>query len=277
MKIRQLFTACFLLLAPVSALAAPEPDPWPVWRAHDPESTLSVDHSAWTDFIAAHATDTGPEAVTRLRYGCVADSDREALDGYLERLQATPVSRLDRAEQFAFWVNLYNAGTVRVVLDHYPVESIRDIDISPGLFASGPWGAALFTVEGRALTLDDVEHRILRPIWGDPGIHYAVNCASIGCPDLLGAFTPATSQSLLEQGATRYVNHPRGARRDADGDLTVSSIYHWFDEDFGGTEAGVLDHLRAFAAPDKRARLQGLSGYDDHAYDWSLNDATCED
>ena len=71
-----------------------------------------------------------------------------------------------------------------MVLEHYPVKSIRDIDISPGFFASGPWGAKLATVEGEKISLDEIEHRILRPIWKDPRIHYAVNCASLGCPNL---------------------------------------------------------------------------------------------
>ncbi len=97
-------------------------------------------------------------------------------------LAATSADRLRRAEQFPFWINLYNALTVKVVLDHYPVEIIRDIDISPGLFADGPWGKKLVTVEGEALSLDDIEHRILRPIWKDPRLHYVLNCAALGVP-----------------------------------------------------------------------------------------------
>ena len=94
-------------------------------------------------------------------------------------------------EQRAFWINLYHALTVRVILSHYPVSGIREIDISPGLFARGPWDRKLIPVEGVELTLNDIEHRILRPIWRDPRVHYALNCASLGCPDLRRRPIPA--------------------------------------------------------------------------------------
>ncbi len=166
------------------------------------------------------------------------------------------MSALRRPEQLAYWINLYNALTVQVVLDHYPVASIHDIAISPGLLAIGPWDKPLIEIEGAAVSLNDIEHRILRPIWRDPRIHYAVNCASIGCPDLQArAFTAETAEALLEAAARAYVNHPRGARVEA-GELTVSSIYAWYREDFGGTEAGVIAHLKRYAAPELAKALE---------------------
>ena len=158
-----------------------------------------------------------------VRYAAVSGSDRKALDAYLKRLGGTSVSKLKRSEQRAYWINLYNALTVQVILAHYPVESIRDIDISPGFFSDGPWGKKLMQVEGEEVSIDDIEHRILRPIWKDPRIHYAVNCASIGCPNLQPvAFTSANADTLLTEGAKAYVNHPRGVRFDG-GSLVVSS------------------------------------------------------
>lgn len=161
--------------------------------------------------------------------------------------------------------------TVKTVLEHYPVDGIRDIDISPGLFADGPWGKELVEVAGEPLSLDDIEHRILRPIWRDPRVHYAVNCAALGCPNLAPrAFTAANTEAQLEAAARAYVNHPRGvmARR---GKLVVSSIYIWFKADFGNTDPGVISHLKAYARPDLAARLMDARRIDDHTYDWALN------
>jgi hypothetical protein len=156
----------------------------------------------------------------------------------------------------------------------YPVASIRDIDISPDWFSNGPWNAKLRAIEGEAVSLNDIEHRILRPIWRDPRIHYGVNCASIGCPNLRAqAFTAANAEALLASGARDYVNHPRGARIE-DGRLIVSSAYVWFAEDFGGDDAGVIAHLRRYARPELRAALAEVDEIGDFVYDWRLNDAS---
>jgi Protein of unknown function, DUF547 len=273
--------------ASLEALFAPKADLWRRWAAHDEAQTERIDHAPWDRLIAGYRVAgyrvagyrlEEADGVARFAYGRVSTADRAALDAYLLALQAVPIRRYPRAEQFAYWVNLYNALTVQLVLDRYPIGSIRDInispgDISPGLFASGPWDAPLLAIDGERVSLNDIEHRILRPIWRDPRIHYAVNCASIGCPDLPPrAFTAENTQVLLEDGARAYVNHPRGARVDR-GRLTVSSIYVWFRDDFGGSDAGVLDHLRRYATPPLQAALAPVRTTDGHAYDWSLNDA----
>jgi len=259
-----------MLLMAAGALAAPKPDLWERWAKHDAASTARIDHSDWSRLIAAYARPSA-DGVTRFGYGKVSEADRAALNAYVAKLEATPISTFNRREQFAYWANFYNALTVKVVLDHYPVASIRDIDISPGFFADGPWGAKLATVEGEKISLDDIEHRILRPIWKDPRIHYIVNCASIGCPDIPpAALTADNAEKLMNDGAVAYVNHPRGVTVKGDR-IVVSSIYAWFDEDFGGTEAGVLDHLRKYAKPALAAKLKGRDSYNDDAYDWKLN------
>lgn len=259
------------LLVAHPAAAAPEADLWERWTAHDDTSSATIDHAAWTDFLAKYLHEDD-EDVTRLDYGGVASSDRERLDRYIERLAGVAISDYSRPVQFAYWINLYNAVTVDVVLGHYPVESIRDIDISPGWFSSGPWGAKLVTVEGEELSLDDIEHRILRPIWSDPRIHYAVNCASVGCPDLQPeAFTAAKLEEQLDRAARGYVNDSRGFTIEDDR-LIVSSIYEWFQADFGGSEVRVVKHLQLYADEPRAATLQRRTGYDDHRYDWSLND-----
>lgn len=256
-------------VGPFEAMFAPSANLWMRWMAADATATARIDHSSWDTLIKAYRSDSGPGAAT-FAYGSVTSADREALQAYLAALEAVPISRYSRPEQFAYWINLYNALTVKVVLDHYPVDSIRDITISPGLFARGPWGRKLVTIEGEGVSLNDIEHRILRPIWKDPRIHYAVNCAAMGCPDLQkDAFTASNTEALLDLGARAYVNDARGVRFD-NGRLIVSSIYGWFAEDFGGS-AGVLDHLRQYAGPDLKQRLERRTAVDGHAYDWSLN------
>lgn len=260
------------MLACSHVRAAPSPDLWPRWQAHDPQSNDRIDHSAWDQILSTYLK-RGADGVNRFDYAALKTSDRPKLDAYISSLAMTPISEFNRKEQFAYWVNLYNALTVKVVVDHYPVASIRDIDISPGLFAEGPWGAELIKIEGEAVSLDQIEHRILRPIWRDPRIHYVVNCASIGCPNLQTvALTAENTNQILDQAAIDYINHPRGVWFSGN-DLIVSSIYSWFDEDFGASEAGVIEHLKRYARPPLLERLRGRDGYSDHRYNWALNGA----
>ncbi len=253
----------------VESLFAPKSELWERWNVSDEASRDTVDHAGWQRFLDTYvkASDDG---VNRVAYGQVSLTDHNALDAYLGQLAGTKVTGLNRIEQHAYWINLYNALTIKVVLEHHPVESIRDINISPGLFSSGPWDKKLVEIEGEAVSLNDIEHRILRPIWRDPRIHYAVNCASIGCPNLQKtAFTAANTYALLEKSARDYVNDPRGVRRD-DERVVLSSIYAWFTDDFGGDLAGVIAHLKIYAKPQIAALLDDAEEFED-GYDWTLN------
>jgi len=257
---------------PSSSTAAPKPDLWPRWQGHAQDSTVEVDHTSWKRFLSKYLDANHPSGINRMRYGSVKAVDRQALNTYISSLEALTVSRLNREEQKAYWINLYNSLTVKVVLDHYPVKSIRDIDISPGLFSDGPWKATLLTIEGEKVSLDDIEHRILRPIWKDNRVHYALNCASIGCPNLQPqAFTASSTEELLEKGAREYVNHRRGARVEGER-LQLSSIYDWFEVDFGGSSEGVLTHLRRYADGALAAALDDVPGRPSYDYDWALNE-----
>ena len=265
-----------LLLAPASGAAltslfSPAAKLWPKWQAETAGSQRSVDHAPWDRLLQAYVR-PGEDGVNHFAYGAVTATDKAALDAYIRALEEMTVRDLDRAEQLPFWINLYNALTIRVVLAAYPVASIRDIDISPGLFATGPWGKPLVRIEGEDVSLDDIEHRILRPIWRDARIHYAVNCASIGCPNLQPrAFTRANTEALMTAGAGEYVNHRRGVRVSGGG-VTASSLYAWFKPDFGGSDSGVISHLRRHAQPDLDAHLAEARAIGDHGYDWALND-----
>ena len=252
-------------------LFAPGADLWAKWQASDPASTVQIDHQSFDELLAEFAS-IDPGGVVRVDYRALQVSGGERLRDYLEALQSSPVSGLSRGEQMAFWINLYNAATLMVVAEHYPVQSIRDIDISPGLFSSGPWGKQVVQVEDEAMSLNDIEHRILRPVFKDPRIHYAVNCASVGCPNLgLKAYRGATIEADLEEAARLYVNHARGVSING-GQVSVSRIYDWFIEDFGGSEEGVLAHLRRYAELGLKDRLAAIGALHDTHYDWSLND-----
>jgi hypothetical protein len=260
-----------IVLSPTWSHAAPKADLWARWQKHDAANSQKIDHGAWNGFLKKYLIAPHPSGVNRLRYAAVSPEDRKALRNYLDQLQGVAISSYNRAEQKAYWINLYNALTVHVVLVHYPVDSIRDIGISPGLFSRGPWGAKLAAVEAEKLSLDDVEHRILRPIWKDPRLHYAVNCASLGCPNLQPeAYAGDNSDALLEKGAREYVNHPRGVAFK-NGKLAVSSIYEWFKEDFGSSREALMQHWLKYADKPLAAALKGHSGGFSHAYDWSLN------
>lgn len=264
------FFPIFLFWAAI-AQAAPTADPWPYWDKHDEASTSRVDHSPWERFLKTYVVTEDPSGINLVRYAAVSQADRQALDTYLSALQKTVVTSLNRVEQKAFWINLYNVLTIRVILGHYPVKTIRDIDISPGWFRNGPWDAKLARIEGLELSLNDIEHRILRPIWKDPRVHYAVNCASLGCPNLQPiAFTAGNTEELLDKGARQYINHPRGVH-PSDGKLVLSSIYDWFQEDFGDGEKEVFNHLRRYAEPSLEVQLKNWRGSIRYEYDWRLN------
>ena len=267
---------CLLLSLPAQAgmlerLFAPQAELWSFWDTQDATATQTIDHSAWDDFLGRYLQQ-GDDGINRLRYAEVSASDRTALQDYIAQLQAIPIRQYKRDEQLAYWINLYNSLTVDIVLQHYPVASIRDIDISPGLFADGPWGKKLLIIEGQAVSLNDIEHRILRPIWHEPRLHYALNCASLACPNLhQRAYTAQDMDQTLDTVASAYVNHPRGVRIEK-GQLIVSSIYSWFREDFGKDEAAVIAHLLNYAEAELAQSLQGLTRIDDDEYDWRLND-----
>jgi hypothetical protein len=237
-------------------------------------TSATIDHSAFDLLLKAYVKQ-GADGVNRVDYASFKRDGHAALKTYIGSLQSVDFNTLGRREQFAFFVNLYNAKTLDIVLDHYPVKSIKKISLGGGLFASisgGPWKAKVVKLNGVALSLDDIEHQILRKRFKDPRIHYAVNCASIGCPNLAReAYTGAKLNAQLDAGARSYINHPRGMRFEG-GTLIASSIYDWFKKDFGGTDQGIVKHALKYAGPDLAAKLSTAKSISGFAYDWSLND-----
>lgn len=262
-------TVLAALLLWLAAVPAPALD-LDRFAAHTPGSEVDVDHGAFAAFLDRYRV-VGADGVARVRYGAVGAGDAARLDAYLAALAAVAPATLDRDEQLAFWLNLHNAAVLDVVLAHYPVASIRDIDLDPRAAVHGPWTAAELEVAGAALSLADVEALVLRH-WRDPRLHYALHRGSLGCPDLPAEpFAGDGIDARLDAAAMAFVDHPRGVVVD-EGRLVVSRLYRWFMDDFGGDERGVLRHLMAFAAPARAMTLQRFDGIDAYRYDWRLND-----
>ena len=264
-----LLLGLLLALGGAGAQAGPPAELWERWLAHDPDSTGQIDHGDWDAFLMRYLR-IGAEGVHRVAYGEVTPADRALLDRYIAHMAAVPISQYARPEQMAYWINLYNALVVHLVVDHYPIASIRDIGSPPG---AGPWREQLVTVEGVPLSLYDIANRILRPIWHDPRVHYALSCGAVSCPNLQAEpFEGDQLEQQLNEAAMAYVNHPRCIRIEGD-QLGLSSLYRWYQDDFGGTDRDVINHLMAYAEPGLAMKLQAFDHISDDGFDWRLNDA----
>ncbi len=256
----------------VTSCAPPQPERISEWDVSDESNLEPLDHGPWQDILDTYV-DPDPRGVNVLDYAALAASsdDTAKLAGYVQYLEGIDPREYRRAEQMAYWINFYNARTVKMVLDSYPVDTIREIHQGDAPM-TGPWKDVCANIAGRDLTLDQIEHDILRPIWRDKRIHYAVNCAAYSCPQLMDtAFTAANTESLLEAGARAYVNNSRGVDVVDDEFVVLSSIYKWYPEDFGDTEESVIEHLTQYAEGDLAAILKGFEGTIDYDYDWKLN------
>ena len=256
------------LLFPIDAPLAQELDKR--FATHNPNSSQRVDHSAWDRLLNTYVR-SDKNGLNRVDYAGLKRRGLGDLKKYLKLLQGVDPAKLSRDQQFAFWTNLYNAKTVEIIVGHYPVNSIREIRPTNALIP-GPWREKVLRVKGASLSLDDIEHAIMRPIWRDPRIHYVVNCAAVGCPNLADrAYTASALEGMLENAAMAYINSPRGVRFNGS-NTVVSSLYDWYGPDFGGSVPRILAHIRKYAGPalaDKIAGVTQIAGYE---YDWALND-----
>lgn len=242
----------------------------------------SVLHADWTRLLQAHVVATPDGHSTQVDYAGMA-ADRARLAAYLDQLAAVTRSEYqtwDERRQLAFLINAYNAHTVALVLQHYPdIDSIRDI----GGWFSSPWTKDIAPLLGATRSLDDIEHDMIRGEdgFGEPRIHFAVNCASIGCPALRReAYTADKLESQLADQTRRFLADP-SRNRVANGTLQVSSIFKWYKQDFAAGWRG-LNSLGAFLAnyadalsltPAQTQQLKnGTLPVDYLDYDWTLND-----
>nr|WP_306671012.1 DUF547 domain-containing protein [Endozoicomonas sp. SESOKO1] len=247
-------------------MAAPASQYWAFWDKNNPDSSEVIHHHLWQEILDSYLV-LRPDG-NRFRYQSVNQEDRDKLNKYIMDMSSLDPRTYSEAEQKAYWINLYNALTVDLVLEHYPVKSITKIG---PWYRFGPWDMEITRVAGQELTLNDIEHRILRPLWDDSRIHYAVNCASLGCPDLSATvFTAANTEQMLDELARRFIRQEKGMSW-VDGRLTLSRIYEWYEQDFVDQE-GVVLHLRQFASRKDARRLKKYTGTIQYQYDWGLNE-----
>lgn len=228
----------------------------------------TVLHQPWDDLLGTYVQ-VSEDGVNRFDYGALKDnaSDVAKLEAYLDSFVDLDFETLSRDEQFAAYSNAYNALTVKYIVDKYPTKSIRSG------YIVGPWKKVFTTIDGEELSLDAIEHEVLRVEWSDPRVHYAINCAAYSCPNLQpDAWFAATLDEDLDRAARAYVNDPRGVTVRRNGTLQVSTIYKWFREDFGGSNDGVIDHLLEHAEPELAEKIEAKRRITKHEYDWALND-----
>jgi hypothetical protein len=270
---RYLFVILGLLALSVTAFLflsrAPTAQLDPYWEKETADSTLVISHESWQELLDEYLITGHSSGVNRVDYEGLQEEGLETLQSYVEAMEEIDPRDYNRAEQFAFWVNVYNAVTVKLVTENYPVDSITELGKSTLTF--GPWEDVLVNIAGKPLTLNDIEHRILRPLWKDYRIHFVANCGSIGCPNLSAqAFTALNQEQLLEQASNDYLQHSRGLYFDK-GKLTLSSIFDWYKEDFGASQAERLHALSQYLPDPVALKVDNYSGTIDYRYDWQLN------
>ena len=224
-------------------------------------SHAAVDHNIFAELLENHVKNGVVDYA-----GFKADETK--LNAYLKVLEHTRSDTLDRNEQFAFYINAYNAWTIKLILSGYPgIESIRDL----GNFLKSPWKKKIVRIDGDIVTLDHIEHDILRPRFKDPRVHFAINCASKGCPPLLSEpYRGAVLEQQLNAVTKAFLNDPKRNRLEGN-TLYVSKIFKWFKDDFNNDIIGFFlkyaegSFRKKLAANRDRIKIKFLD------YDWSLN------
>lgn len=272
-----LASSLFLALTPVTACAEPpQPSGASVPAPAQESTTLPFDqqHTLWTNVLKKHVRNDDFDYAALKR-------DPAEFNAYLKQLHVVTPDELatwTKEQRFAFWINVYNAHTIELIVENYPLKTIRDLDRALGLksvFDDEFIPMQAFHQDGKddLLSLNDVEHGILRERFKDARLHAAVNCASISCPPLRGeAFLASKLDTQLEEQMRGFVNDPARNRLDAAaGQLQLSEIFKWFAEDFERDAGSVREYLLLFV-PEEKAELvrQAKLRYLD--YDWGLND-----
>lgn len=232
----------------------------------------TFDHSAFGALLRAHVRAGGS-----VDYEGLAKR-RGQLDRYVRRLARAKLNELNRSEQMALWINAYNAFTIQAVLGRYPqLKSIRDI--------RGVWKRRIYSVAGGLYSLGEIEREVLRKQFGDARIHFAINCASAGCPVLRGeAYTGAKLETQLNRAARTFLNSRRGMRLRIEAGrggkkvliVELSQIFRWYRDDFPAGGAGLVGYVKRYASGENQKLLDR---YGNSAritffrYDWSLNKA----
>lgn len=226
-----------------------------------PAAAAPVDYSLYAELLGKYVQDGVVDYAGLKR-------ERAKLDKFLEQLSRVDPDQLTRQEQMAFYINAYNAWTLWLILTKYPdIKSIKELG---GIFSS-PWSKEIARINGKLLTLDNIEHDILRPRFKDPRVHFAVNCASKSCPPLFGEpYTGAKLDRQLDEVTVSFINDPRQTIL-SDGTLYVNKVMDWYAEDFDHDPAAFVRNYARGRLKKRLDRLGGKVKVDYLPYDWSLN------
>ena len=227
-------------------------------------SALGFDHGRWDALLKKNVVVLEGGKASQFRYGEV---DRKGLQSYLKTLSGVSEKEFkgwSPEEQMAFLINAYNAFTIEKILTRYPdIRSIWDF----GKVFGNPFKDEFFTLLGRKMSLDAIEHGTLRKSYREPRVHYALNCASVGCPMLREeAYVASRLERQLEEQAVRFLSD-RSRNRWHGGRLEVSKIFDWYKEDFEPRQAYFARYAKLLGTPGGEVPLTFLD------YDWSLNDS----
>ena len=216
-----------------------------------------LDHSAWDSLLKKYVNEAGFVDYDGFQ------QDRQKLQDYLEYLnQNAPQKSWGLNEQFAFYINLYNAATVEIILENNQPESIKDI----GSTVNPVWIHDFIKVGGKEYSLADIEKGVLQKM-GDPRIHFAINCASYSCPKLQNkAFTASNVDELMKKSAREFVNSGKNDLNDSS-NPKLSSIFKWYKSDFTDSGMNLIQYVNQYA--DNKISEGASIDYKD--YDWSLN------
>jgi hypothetical protein len=202
-----------------------------------------------------------PSGINRFRYADVSSADLKLLNAYILRLTSLDPRDYQRSEQRAYWLNLYNALVLRSVLRDYPLKILAIESIK---------AKYLVRVAGVKLSLEDIENRILRPLWQDRKTIFGLSCAALSCPNIRRqAFTSANTKLLLERSVREFINHPRGVNLQ-NKRLQTSRIFAWYGQDFGSTKK-MIKFFAHYAEDIKALYLLGFSGEIAYHFDSRLN------
>ena len=235
------------------------------------EQPAAFDHAGFTTILDDVVDQDGFVDYASLK------ANPRPLDAYVARLAATDPANLPDADRLAFWLNAYNAYTLYLVRERYPVGSILGTDTGPFIpGVNSPFAARFAVIGGRRVSLDDIEHGTIREQFSEPRIHFALVCAAVSCPPLREeAYRGAALDAQLDDQGRRFLQNPFKNQIDlAEGEAVLSKIFDWFEDDFGGSDAAVQRFLAPYAATEaERAALAAARLDVKHAdYDWSLND-----
>ncbi|RFP66370.1 DUF547 domain-containing protein [Hymenobacter lapidiphilus] len=220
-----------------------------------PVAAAAFDHSAFDRLLKKYVDARGQVNYKGFK------SEEKAFNAYLAKLSQNPPKATDpKAEQMAFWTNAYNAYTIRLILDNYPLKSIKDI--------GEPWKKVFITIGGTKMSLDDIEHGILRKKFNDPRIHFALVCASISCPALRPeAYTAARLNVQLDAQGRTLLNDT-GKNKLSAQSAQLSNYFNWYKEDWNQNGQSVVKWVNKYAKTKISENTK--IGYMD--YNWNLNE-----